>query len=563
MSDRFEKFTERARKVLTLAQEEAQRLQHNYIGTEHLLLGLVRENDGVAARVLANLGVDIKKVRDAVNHVVGRGERLPEGEIGLTPRAKKVIELAVDEARRLNHHYIGTEHILLGLLREGEGLAAGVLISLGVSLESLRQQVIQVLNQSTYSNQADVPVDVPMGWQTLRGISPAILRNAIHELQQLVSAAESELGKVAESKTAELGNLLNGLKARISKLRELLSDPASYQTRFSTASPESPNPEGVQQGNMAYIPMQRTAPNFAERVRSMEQESEQLSPKPTNKSLLELAKAGKLDPLIGRERELARLLHILNRRDHPHAILIGESGVGKSALVRGLAQYAADNALEVDEVAWMRQTDFADFIMNPGRIMKQFDLEGKPIILAVAQFERLVEFAAANYRLSTIYDLLKHPIYRLVAATTPLGYQKIKDIEPTLANHFQPVNLAELDEADTVQVLRGLKLSYEQFHEVWIDDSALEMAVLLSEKYLPDKYQPGKALDLLDEACSMVALRRETEVIPKIKTENLDEEAAVEEALIQSPVTAYEVTEVVATLLGKTVEQVETELDEE
>src|SRR5215210_6754838 len=154
MSDKFDKFTERARKVLTLAQEEAQRFNHNYIGTEHLLLGLVREGDGVAARVLSNMGVQLPKVRSAVEFIIGRGETMVMGEIGLTPRAKKVIELAVDEARRLNHHYIGTEHLLLGLVREGEGIAAGVLESLGVNLEKLRAQVIQVLNQSAaYSQQ--------------------------------------------------------------------------------------------------------------------------------------------------------------------------------------------------------------------------------------------------------------------------------------------------------------------------------------------------------------------------------------------------------------------------
>src|SRR6476469_6036135 len=152
MSDRFDKFTERARRVLTLAQEEAQRFNHNYLGTEHLLLGLVREGDGIAARVLNNLGVQLLKVRSAVEFIIGRGETMIMGEIGLTPRAKKVIELAVDEARRLNHHYIGTEHLLLGLVREGEGIAAGVLESLGVSLEKLRAQVIQVLSsQGGYS----------------------------------------------------------------------------------------------------------------------------------------------------------------------------------------------------------------------------------------------------------------------------------------------------------------------------------------------------------------------------------------------------------------------------
>src|SRR5512139_2168500 len=148
MADRFDKFTERARRVLTLAQEEAHRFNHNYIGTEHILLGLVREGDGVAAKVLANLGVELNKVRSAVEFIIGRGDRAVMGEIGLTPRAKKVIELAVDEARRLNHHYIGTEHLLLGLVREGEGIAAGVLESLGVSLEKVRAQTIHVLSQS-------------------------------------------------------------------------------------------------------------------------------------------------------------------------------------------------------------------------------------------------------------------------------------------------------------------------------------------------------------------------------------------------------------------------------
>src|SRR3954469_22336061 len=151
MADKFDKFTERARKVLTLAQEEAQRFNHNYIGTEHLLLGLVREGDGVAARVLNNMGVQLPKVRSAVEFIIGRGDQAPTGDIGLTPRAKKVIELAVDEARRLNHHYIGTEHLLLGLVREGEGIAAGVLESLGVNLEKVRAQVMQVVNQSSSS----------------------------------------------------------------------------------------------------------------------------------------------------------------------------------------------------------------------------------------------------------------------------------------------------------------------------------------------------------------------------------------------------------------------------
>src|SRR5437588_582594 len=225
MPDRFDKFTERARKVLQLAQEEAQRFNHNYIGTEHLLLGLVREGEGVAAKVLANLGVDLNKVRSAVEFIIGRGERTVTGDIGLTPRAKKVIELSVEEARRLNHNYIGTEHLLLGLVREGEGIAAGVLESLGVSLDKVRQQVIYVLNQS---------------------------------------AAYSQQESRHSSKTPVIDQLGMDLTAA--------------------------------------------------------------------------ARANKLDPCIGREREIERVIQILSRRTKNNPALIGEPGVGKTAIVEGLAQ---------------------------------------------------------------------------------------------------------------------------------------------------------------------------------------------------------------------------------
>src|SRR6478609_7430549 len=223
--NKFDKFTERARKVLTLAQEEAQRFNHNYIGTEHLLLGLVREGDGVAARVLSNMGVQLPKVRSAVEFIIGRGDQAPTGDIGLTPRAKKVIELAVDEARRLNHHYIGTEHLLLGLVREGEGIAAGVLESLGVSLETLRAQVIQVLSQSG-------------------------------------------------------GSYGQG---------------------------------GKQQTKTPYM----DALGF---------------------DMTEAARNGKLDPVIGRTGEVERVMQILSRRTKNNPALIGEPGVGKTAIVEGLAQ---------------------------------------------------------------------------------------------------------------------------------------------------------------------------------------------------------------------------------
>src|SRR6266516_2106722 len=223
MADRFDRFTERARKVLTLPQEEAQRFNHNYIGTEHLLLGLVREGEGVAAKVLSNLGIELTKVRSAVEFIIGRGERQVMGEIGLTPRAKKVIELAVDEARRLGHHYIGTEHLLLGLVREGEGIAAGVLESLGVSLDKVRAEVTRILSQGV-----------------------------------------AQGGGRAATRTPTVDQL------------------------------------GI--------------------------------------DLTAAARAGKLDPVIGREKEIERVVQILSRRNKNNPVLIGEPGVGKTAIAEGLAQ---------------------------------------------------------------------------------------------------------------------------------------------------------------------------------------------------------------------------------
>jgi ATP-dependent Clp protease ATP-binding subunit ClpA len=211
--DRFDKFTERARKVLSLAQEEAQRFQHNYIGTEHLLLGLVREGEGVAAKVLSNLGVELNKVRSAVEFIIGRGDRIVLGEIGLTPRAKKVIELAVDEARRLNHHYIGTEHLLLGLVREGEGIAGGVLKSLGVDLENVRTQTIQVLSQAGVSYKIQEP---------RTGLVPQLMIELIKEAQNVVASIVQEKEVALQQKdyeqAAELGKREKNLRDSILKL---------------------------------------------------------------------------------------------------------------------------------------------------------------------------------------------------------------------------------------------------------------------------------------------------------------------------------------------------------
>src|SRR5207253_1341163 len=334
MADRFDKFTERARKVLQLAQEEAQRFNHNYIGTEHLLLGLVREGEGVAAKVLGNLGVELNKVRSAVEFIIGRGDRTVAGDIGLTPRAKKVIELSVDEARRLNHHYIGTEHLLLGLVREGEGIAAGVLESLGVSLDKVRSQVIYVLNQS---------------------------------------AAYSQEGQGAP----------HGKSSKTPVIDQLGMD------------------------------------------------------------LTAAARAGKLDPVIGRFKEIERVVQILSRRTKNNPALIGEPGVGKTAIVEGLAQRIASG--DVPET-----------------------LMGK--------------------RLLTL------------------------DIGSRVA---------------------GSKERYEQHHRLEISDEAIKAAAELGSRYVPDRFMPDKAIDLVDEAASRVRMQRASappslkEVMRSLESVQNEKESAI------------------------------------
>ncbi len=405
MSDRFEKFTERARKVLTLAQEEAQRFNHNYIGTEHLLLGLVREGDGVAARVLNNLGVELHKVRSAVEFIIGRGDRAVMGEIGLTPRAKKVIELAVDEARRLNHHYIGTEHLLLGLVREGEGIAAGVLESLGVSLEKVRQQVIQVLNQSTYSSQ----------------------------------------------------------------------------------------------------PKQSSATPFVDAM---------------GVDLTEQARQDKLDPVIGRKKEIERVVQILSRRTKNNPALIGEPGVGKTAIVEGLAQRIISGdvpenllnkrLLALDIGALVAGTKYrVEFEERLKKVVAEVKNTGA--ILFIDELHTLVGAGAAEGAVDAA-NILKPALARgelqTIGATTLDEYRKYIERDAALERRFQPVIVEEPSVEDTISILRGIKSRYEEHHRLIITDEAIKAAAELAARYVTDRYLPDKAIDLIDEAGSRVRMHR-------------------------------------------------------
>jgi ATP-dependent Clp protease ATP-binding subunit ClpC len=434
MADRFDKFTERARRVLTLAQEEAQRFNHNYIGTEHLLLGLVREGEGVAAKVLANLGVELSKVRSAVEFIIGRGDRAVLGEIGLTPRAKKVIELAVDEARRLNHHYIGTEHLLLGLVREGEGIAASVLESLGVNLERVRAETTRILAQS-----------MPQ------------------------SAATA--GR-ASSRTPTVDQL------------------------------------GI--------------------------------------DLTAASRAGKLDPVIGREKEIERVIQIVSRRTKNNPVLIGEPGVGKTAIVEGLAhRIVAGDVPESLQGKRMLTLDIGSLVAGT-KYRGEFEERLKKVIeeiknagncmLFIDEMHMLVGAGAAEGAVDAA-NILKPSLARgelqCVGATTLDDYRKHIERDAALERRLQPVVVEEPTVEETIEILEGIKSRYEDHHKLSISSEAVEAAAKLAARYVSDRFLPDKAIDVVDEAASRVRIKHSftppslKEVVKGLESLRREKDAAI------------------------------------
>ena len=424
MASRFEKFSERARRVLTFAQEEAQHFNHNYIGTEHILLGLVREEEGVAAKVLANLGIGLSKVRSAVEFIIGRGEKPSTSEIGLTSRAKKVIELAVDEARQLGHNYIGTEHILLGLLREKEGVAAGVLDSFGITIERVRAEIVQVLSQG---------------------------------------GPRSRAGRVT-SRTPALDQL------------------------------------GV--------------------------------------DLTAAAAAGKLDPVIGRVKEIERVTQILSRRTKNNPALIGEPGVGKTAIVEGLAHriVAGDvpetlegrRIITLDIGALVAGTKYrGEFEERLKKIIGEIKTAGN-CVLFVDEFHTLVGAGAAEGAVDAA-NILKPSLARgelqCIGATTLDDYRKYVERDAALERRFQPVLVEEPSVDQALEILHGIRERYEEHHRLKISDEALSSAVTLAARYIPDRFLPDKAIDLVDEAASRVRIKHGTVPV------NLKEARQIEESV--------------------------------
>ena len=420
----FERFTDRARRVVVLAQEEARTLNHNYIGTEHILLGLIHEGEGVAARSLDSLGVSLEAVREQVEEIIGQGGQAPSGHIPFTPRAKKVLELSLREALQLGHNYIGTEHILLGLIREGEGVAAQVLSKLGADLSRVRQQVIQLL--SGYSGSGSGPGS---------------------DAQEKSGATSGGSGGDASSGSVILDQF--------------------------------------------------------------------------GRNMTQLARDNKLDPVIGRSRESERIMQVLSRRTKNNPVLIGEPGVGKTAIVEGLAQLIAND--EVPETIHNKQLytlDLGalvagsryrgDFEERLKKVLKEITTRGD-IILFIDEIHTLVGAGAAEGAIdaaSILKPMLARGELQTIGATTLDEYRKHFEKDAALERRFQPVKVDEPSVAHTIEILKGLRERYESHHRVTITDQALVAAANLADRYISDRFLPDKAIDLIDEAGSRMRIKR-------------------------------------------------------
>ena len=420
----FERFTDRARRVVVLAQEEARLLNHNYIGTEHILLGLIHEGEGVAAKALESLGISLDAVRGQVEEIIGQGGAAPSGHIPFTPRAKKVLELSLREALQLGHNYIGTEHILLGLIREGEGVAAQVLVKLGADLSRVRQQVIQLL--SGYG--------------------------------QGGAASGASAGREAAA----------------------------------TGGRES---EGNAGGSMVLDQFGR--------------------------NLTQLAREKQLDPVIGRHEEVERVMQVLSRRTKNNPVLIGEPGVGKTAVVEGLAQQiVAGDVPETLEGKQLYTLDLGalvagsryrgDFEERLKKVLKEIKTRGD-IILFIDEMHTLVGAGAAEGAIdaaSILKPMLARGELQTIGATTLDEYRKHIEKDPALERRFQPVKVEEPTVAHTIEILKGLRDRYETHHKVTITDQAIVAAANLADRYISDRFLPDKAIDLIDEAGSRLRIHR-------------------------------------------------------
>src|SRR5918911_1738369 len=440
--DMFERFTDRARKVMALANQEAQRFNHEYIGTEHILLGLVKEGSGVGANVLKNLDVDLRKVRLEVEKLVKSGpEMVTMGKLPQTPRAKKVIEYAIEEARNLNHNYVGTEHLLLGLLREQEGVAAQVLMNLNLKLEEVREEVLNLLG---------------------------------HGMDAGGGEGERAAAKGGKSKTPALDSF--------------------------------------------------------------------------GRDLTDLARQGKLDPVIGRQNEIERVIQGLSRRTKNNPVLLGEAGVGKTAIVEGLAQLVVDSNVPgllrdrrivvLDLAMMVAGTKYRGQFEERIKAVMNEVRRAKNVILFIDELHTLVGAGGAEGAIDAS-NVLKPALSRgeiqCIGATTFDEYRKYIEKDAALARRFQPIHVEPPSKEDAIEILKGLRDRYEAHHRVHITDDALEAAVEMSDRYITGRCLPDKAIDVIDESGARIRLRSMTkppnlaEIEEQIERLNGEKEAAVAE----------------------------------
>jgi ATP-dependent Clp protease ATP-binding subunit ClpC len=452
----YERFTDRTRKVMHLANDEAKRFNHEFIGTEHILLGLVKDGSGVAANVLKNLDIDLRKVRQEVEKIVQPGpDRVSIGKLPQTPRAKKVIEYSIEEARNLNHNYVGTEHLLLGLLREQEGVGAQILINLGLNLEDMREEVLNLLGHD-------------MDWGTSSG----------------------DPGSAERPRTKNMG-------------RPLLKNTAG----------DTP-----------------TVDCFAQ-------------------DLTELARLGKLGPIIGRKNEIERLFLVLCCRTQTNPLLVGEAGVGKTAIVHGFAQWSGEPyqpklVRNYRIMVWnlAQMVAFLNTRRPPQRTIETMMDEirkAKNTFLFIPDVHILAgphTGRLGNYAFSLVRRTLARGDLRCIGTATPEKYQSVLAGDRILGRHFRPIFVQPATREETVAILHSRRGLYEDHHRVHIDDDALQAAVEFSDDYLPDRGLPWKALLLLDEASALVRLRsipplpELVEMEQRIKNLVLEKEAAVAES---------------------------------
>uniref|UniRef100_UPI00058AFE78 Clp protease N-terminal domain-containing protein n=1 Tax=Tessaracoccus massiliensis TaxID=1522311 RepID=UPI00058AFE78 len=436
----FERFTDRARRVIVLAQDEAKLLNHNFIGTEHILLGLIHEGEGVAAKALESLGIALEAVREQVEEIIGQGQQVPTGHIPFTPRAKKVLELSLREALQMNHNYIGTEHILLGLIREGEGVAAQVLIKLGADLSRVRNTVLQLIT--------------------------------------------------------------------------------GYQGREASMSGA---PEGGPEKSSSQVLDQ------------------------FGRNLTQAARENQLDPVIGRVHEIERVMTVLSRRTKNNPVLIGEPGVGKTAVVEGLAQAIVRGDVPetlrdkqiytLDLGALVAGSRYrGDFEERLKKVLKEIKTRGD-IMLFIDEIHTLVGAGAAEGAIdaaSILKPMLARGELQTIGATTLDEYRKHIEKDAALERRFQPIQVAEPSVAMTIDILKGLRDRYEAHHRITITDEALAAAATMADRYIQDRFLPDKAIDLIDEAGARLRIQRMTappdlrEFDEKIAANKMEKDAAID-----------------------------------